>query len=80
MENGDMHRRGEEKRILYQLARGIQPIQTRLAWLALFTLNAPETLCHKKGTGSVTGIEAAGALPASHNEGTAQGREEWHCW
>lgn len=47
---GSMHvvKRGRAKRgILYQLARGIQPIQTWLPWFPLFTLKSPETLFAK---------------------------------
>lgn len=32
------------KEILYQLAWGIQPVQTWLPWFPLFTLKSPETL------------------------------------
>lgn len=40
--------RGRTKRgILYQLAWGIQPIQTWLPWFPLFTLKSPETLFAK---------------------------------
>lgn len=70
----------QEKRILYQLARGIQAIQARLTWLTLFTLKAPETLCHRNGTGSVTRIEAAGALSdlQTREHGTGQrGAVQW---
>lgn len=47
---GGMHivKRGRTKRgILYQLAWGIQPIQTWLPWFPLFTLKSPETLFAK---------------------------------
>lgn len=41
-------KRGRTKRgILYQLAWGIQPIQTWLPWFPLFTLKSPETLFAK---------------------------------
>lgn len=41
-------KRGRAKRgILYQLARGIQPVQTWLPWFPLFTLKSPETLFAK---------------------------------
>lgn len=43
-----MVKRGRAKRgILYQLARGIQPVQTWLPWFPLFTLKSPETLFAK---------------------------------
>lgn len=35
---------GGRKEILYQLARGIQPVQTGLARLPFFPLNATESL------------------------------------
>lgn len=38
---------GEERGILYQLAWGIQPVQTWLPWFPLFTLKSPETLFAK---------------------------------
>lgn len=45
----------EEKRILYQLAWGIEPVQTRLPWLPLVPLKAPEPLAEE--TGKVTNWE-----------------------
>lgn len=33
-----------KREILYQLAWGIQPVQTWLPWFPLFTLKSPETL------------------------------------
>jgi len=47
---GERHawvRGGGKREILYQLARGIQPVQTWLTWFPLFTLKSPETLFAK---------------------------------
>lgn len=38
---------GGKREILYQLAWGIQPVQTWLPWFPLFTLKSPETLFAK---------------------------------
>lgn len=50
MAEGEQHAwvggRGKRE-ILYQLAWGIQPVQTWLPWFPLFTLKSPETLFAK---------------------------------
>lgn len=50
MTAGERHawlRGGGKREILYQLAWGIQPVQTWLPWFPLFTLKSPETLFAK---------------------------------
>jgi len=48
---------GCERGILYQLARGVQPVQTWLPGLPLVPLKPPETLFDQRPPGSVTGEE-----------------------
>ncbi|KAK5875961.1 hypothetical protein CesoFtcFv8_026984 [Champsocephalus esox] len=55
---GERHawvRGGGRREILYQLAWGIQPVQTWLPWFPLFTLKSPETLFCKDDLGVLLG-------------------------
>lgn len=76
---------GEEREILYQLAWGIQPVQTWLPWFPLFTLKSPETLFAKmtsqcywdRGGRPLTPVSICCERPDARVGGWV--REEWPC-